>query len=234
MSSNTHKSWLTAQRAEKKYSSAFEHVKLPVESRFFPEKFPLSRFSFNNKRILEVGCTPAAEIHRLEVADLKVGIDPLANEWNRLYRNGVHHIQGVGECLPFRDRTFDIVLCLNALDHVQRPVSVLREACRVLRDGGALILWLQTYSVSQGLRRLLSILDRAHPHHFEDDEVLAIVDEVGFRLSYHSSRKPSLNSVIQYLRDGGPSLIASGLKYLSARLFLGLHESAYLLTLQTR
>ena len=42
--------------------------------------------------------------------------------------------------LPFRDASFDTVLCLQVLEHVPRPWRLLDEIARVLRPGGALVL----------------------------------------------------------------------------------------------
>jgi len=42
--------------------------------------------------------------------------------------------------LPFADVAFDTVLSTQVLEHLPEPKAMLREACRVLRPGGHLIL----------------------------------------------------------------------------------------------
>jgi SAM-dependent methyltransferase len=42
--------------------------------------------------------------------------------------------------LPFREETFDIVLCTEVLEHLDAPDSALRELHRVLKPGGKLLL----------------------------------------------------------------------------------------------
>jgi SAM-dependent methyltransferase len=42
--------------------------------------------------------------------------------------------------LPFDDASFDAVVCCASIDYLVRPVEVLREAARVLRPGGVVVL----------------------------------------------------------------------------------------------
>lgn len=46
----------------------------------------------------------------------------------------------VGEYLPFKEESFDNVLIISALDHVNSPHDVFKEAHRVLKKGGKIIL----------------------------------------------------------------------------------------------
>ena len=54
-------------------------------------------------------------------------------------RSRVGFVCGTGEQLPFRDRSFDAVVCMEVLEHVADPVMVVAEAARVLRPGGAFV-----------------------------------------------------------------------------------------------
>lgn len=42
--------------------------------------------------------------------------------------------------LPFKDETFDTILCLLVLEHTKRPLKILGEINRVLKHSGTLIL----------------------------------------------------------------------------------------------
>jgi len=44
------------------------------------------------------------------------------------------------ESLPLRDESFDLVLCVQVIEHLLDPLSGVRELARVLRRGGVLLL----------------------------------------------------------------------------------------------
>ena len=50
------------------------------------------------------------------------------------------YVSADAERLPFVDRTFDVVACFNALDHVQSVEGAIREMTRVARPGASLLL----------------------------------------------------------------------------------------------
>jgi SAM-dependent methyltransferase len=48
----------------------------------------------------------------------------------------MYPVVAVGERLPFRDETFDVVVCLETIEHVPTPKLLGPEIMRVLRRGG--------------------------------------------------------------------------------------------------
>lgn len=53
--------------------------------------------------------------------------------------NITHSVQD-GEALTYAAASFDVVTCLEVIEHVAHPTALLAEVARVLRPGGALIL----------------------------------------------------------------------------------------------
>jgi SAM-dependent methyltransferase len=92
------------------------------------------------RHILDVGCGEGFTMRELREGGVQaamVGIDfsPGALAWNQAHHMGqaplkvadVHH-------LPFRDQGFDLVLCLEVLEHLPDSALGLRELLRVSRD----------------------------------------------------------------------------------------------------
>jgi ubiquinone/menaquinone biosynthesis C-methylase UbiE len=69
-----------------------------------------------------------------------IGIDPAFNALRFAQRRGVKVVQAVGEKLPFRDETFGCIMLIVTLCFVQNPLDVFREAKRVLKTDGSIII----------------------------------------------------------------------------------------------
>ena len=91
-------------------------------------------------RVLEVGCGAHGLIFFFGAKD-GVGIDPLAHHYAKLFpawQDRARTVAAAGEFLPFRDGSFDVVLCDNVVDHAERPRRIVEEITRVLAPGGLL------------------------------------------------------------------------------------------------
>lgn len=64
----------------------------------------------------------------------------------RLAEVGHGHMLGaVGESLPFADSSFDLIVSLQVLEHVQNPAKVVLELYRVLKPGGEMFIAYENY-----------------------------------------------------------------------------------------
>jgi ubiquinone/menaquinone biosynthesis C-methylase UbiE len=70
------------------------------------------------------------------------GLDPSLNALKMAEKRGVKTVHGYGENLPFEDETFGCILIIVTLCFVENPLAVLREAKRVLRKDGSIIIGL--------------------------------------------------------------------------------------------
>jgi SAM-dependent methyltransferase len=85
-------------------------------------------------RLLDVGCGSAWLGNHF---DHYTGIEASAEETARAVARGLNVVQGdANDPLPFEDASFDAVMLKDVLEHLQHPVSAVREVHRVLRPGG--------------------------------------------------------------------------------------------------
>ena len=87
-----------------------------------------------------------------------IGVDPLAVNYGSLFprwQRCAPTVAAVGESLPFRDQSFDVVLCDNVVDHAESPVQIAGELARVLVPGGLLYFTVNihhpVYAVAAGV-----------------------------------------------------------------------------------
>ena len=71
-----------------------------------------------------------------------VGLDPSRAMASIAKKKGVEVVRGVGENLPFTAETFDFVLLVTTICFVEDPRTTLKEARRVLKNYGFVIVGL--------------------------------------------------------------------------------------------
>lgn len=98
---------------------------------------------WSGRDVLDLGCAGGFMAEALTERGARVtGIDPAAQAVAaaRAHAAAVgHDIRydvGVGEALPYADAAFDVVVCVDVLEHVGDLAQVLSGVTRVLRPGG--------------------------------------------------------------------------------------------------
>lgn len=121
---------------------------------FFDSYIP----NWNNLRVLDVGCGGGFSCEYIANRGAIVsGIDQSAKcieqacihaVKNRL---NIDYQYGYAEAIPFQDSTFDVVVCVDVLEHVADLVKTILEISRVLKPGG---LFFSTLLIEQSNLKL--------------------------------------------------------------------------------
>lgn len=75
-----------------------------------------------------------------EALGIEVGVDPAREALRYAVSRGVKVMAAWGEALPFRDREFGAVFVIVTLCFAGDPAGLLREARRVVAEGGGVVL----------------------------------------------------------------------------------------------
>lgn len=93
-------------------------------------------------RILDVGCGLGAYTRKLRtISDDVYGVDIDPDKVAQAQKDLPHIYQAPAEELPFPDGYFDAILLHEVLEHVRDDRQALREACRVAKAGGRVIVF---------------------------------------------------------------------------------------------
>lgn len=91
--------------------------------------------------VLDAGCGAGNMMHHLSRHGKVKGIDidPRPVKQARLRGYDVCQADAT-QLLPFDDHTFDVITALDLLEHIDRDIAMLREAYRVLKPGGHIVI----------------------------------------------------------------------------------------------
>lgn len=102
-----------------------------------------THIDWHGKDVLDLGCAGGFMAEALDDRGANVtGIDPAkdaiaaARQHAEAAGRTIAYDVGAGEALPYVDHSFDAVVCVDVLEHVQDLAQVIDEVSRVLRPGG--------------------------------------------------------------------------------------------------
>lgn len=108
----------------------------------------LKATGYRNKKILDVGCNTGIILIPLAKRNYDVvGIDNNPGDIDKAKKNlrkenlptNIIQLADARE-LPFKDKTFDVILLSDVLEHTSNPKKVAKESLRVLKKGGLVLV----------------------------------------------------------------------------------------------
>jgi len=114
---------------------------------------------FENKSVLDIGCGAGGKslFYLSEGANNVVGVDVVEKykEESYLLRDklnlkGFEFVCTDAADMPFEAETFDTVIMNDAMEHVDKPIDVLKEVYRVLKPGGKVYINFPPYNHPYG------------------------------------------------------------------------------------
>jgi len=121
------------ERYAEKYDEWFDKNKFTYESELQAIKELLPR----NQNGIEIGVGSGRFAAPLGI---KLGLDPSVKMGEIAQKRGVEVVEGVAESLPFDDLQFDFVLMVTTVCFLDDIETAFKEASRVLKSGGYLII----------------------------------------------------------------------------------------------
>lgn len=131
-------------RAAEVYDSGHAGVYEMCKDDYPPVLDELKKYPFQD--LLDVGCGtgPMIELLVKEFPDGNyTGIDLTPRMIEVAQAKKLPHTKflvGDSENLPFKENSFDVVICTNSFHHYPNPQAFLDGVARVLKDGGRLVL----------------------------------------------------------------------------------------------
>lgn len=176
-SGDQEKRWSAAQSKEDAFwqrDGVLDSQMERVISRYGPVLKRIEEQLDAHSTILDVGCGPTCSA-QLFSGGLKTYIDPLMDSYLETYPEKLpegEKICSTAEDIPRPDGSFDVVLCVNALDHMIDPEKALTEMRRVMKTDGLFVLGIFLHpppiaKVRRFIERWLPIFrEDAHPYSY--------------------------------------------------------------------
>lgn len=150
---------------------------------FFIEKY----LKKGSSQVLSIGCGPGVEMEFLENYGKVTGLDSSEEMLNYCKEKGITNVvSGRAQQLPFPENSFDCVVALDVLEHIEDDSSAIKEIRRVLKNGGAVLITVPAMPWLYGDFDKLA----GHARRYSKQELEKKLEEAGFspvRMTYFNT-----------------------------------------------
>ncbi len=139
----------------------------------------IKKLNLSCPTILDVGSGTGGNLLVFSQLGQAFGVDIALKAVEFCKKRGLKNVvQAPVEHIKYRDKSFDIITCIDLLEHVSNPVEVLLALKRLLKDKGRIILTVPAFRI------LWSQHDDAlcHLRRYEKDSLMRDLKEAGLKI----------------------------------------------------
>lgn len=233
---------------EKKYFEEIDHIS--EDSNYFTPILHVlhQHIDVKSAKVLDVGCGTGLFFKPLVSAGCSelYGVDGSHGFIDRAVKRGYKQVIVIPDLninsLPFNDKEFDLIVCKDVFEHLLNPKHVLAEICRVVKDGGLVLIHVPNHFPLEGRIKFLITnnidtfkyfnsegrWDFPHIRFFEYRDLLKVIEENGLclvnDLSHHFLAIPWFSKIkifmpfYRYMVERYPNEFTSGFTFLLRRV----------------
>ncbi|HEY7161948.1 MAG TPA: methyltransferase domain-containing protein [Acidobacteriota bacterium] len=168
--------WKEAQKLEKEWwlrwknRSDMQEVRMQMQKDAADHTALLRQYLKipSDPSVLQIGTGAQGFVHFCE--GTKFLFDPLSiffkQNFSELVSPESRIVEGIGESLPFKNNSFDVIFYVQTIDHVDRPLDTVREILRIAKPGAAIMISGHVFSSFAAVLHATfgKIVDPMHPH----------------------------------------------------------------------
>lgn len=179
----------------KKYGP--DHLDVEESSNSFEKISRIIPQNIEGSKVLDIGCGAGSISSPLiQKGVIVYGMDIMHEAAKRALNKGISVSLGDAHFLPFKDDSFDGIICLDVIEHLFNPYAFMKEVKRVMKDDGYFILEVPNhFNIIQRINTLKGhgIIHHTHRHFEKLTDVWV----------YPHIRFPTINEIYKFVSGTG-------------------------------
>jgi 2-polyprenyl-3-methyl-5-hydroxy-6-metoxy-1,4-benzoquinol methylase len=183
----------------------------------------LQKYTLKQGQLLDFGAGQGDFLKKLINKDFKFMCHGVDLMYSRLPEVN-WYVQDLNKKLQFKDQQFDVVTCIEVIEHLENPRQMIRDLSRVLKKEGVLVI---TTPNNESWRSIISYIMRGQFVAFTDSSYPAHITALNQTDIYRILRENNFSRIeVLYTNSGMvPSLPSLTWQKISGGLFKGLRFS---------
>jgi ubiquinone/menaquinone biosynthesis C-methylase UbiE len=148
-------------------------------------------------RVLDIGCGVGYILRLLPDCFKKIGVDYSLSALklaSQQLAGSAALVRCSGYALPFEDNSFDLVTCIEVLEHLEDDAKAVSEISRVLKPGGILIASVPSHYYFPEYRVLMG-----HYRHYSPESFSELLSGHGMEVSQYLNQYKRFNKLYFYI-----------------------------------